>query len=106
MSQRSWFSCSSWSSWRLRRADMSGGFLAGDRLAVLGGQIGQEALLDDARVGAGLDREDPLQQQLAVLDLHLADALQLVGDGQPDDVGRHDAPQGGHESAGDEVAEL
>src|SRR3954454_9353350 len=68
ISQRSWLTCSSSSSCRFLRAAMGSRRLRLlERLAVLGGQVGQQLLLDDARVGAGLDRQDPLEQQLAVV---------------------------------------
>src|SRR4051812_47883953 len=100
MSQRSWLTCSSGSSCRFLRAAMRSGRLGLlERLAILGRQVGEQLLLDDAGVGARLDREDALEQQLAVVDLDVADALELVAHRQPEDVGRHDAPEGRDERA-------
>src|SRR4051794_9291682 len=104
ISQRSWFSCSSCSSCFFRRAMSC-------RLVELGGVGGraherEELLLDDARVAAGLDREHAFEHELHVMGLHLGHALDLPGDRQPEDVGRHDAPEGRDEGAGDQRAQL
>src|SRR3954454_2987551 len=100
-SHRSWLTCSSCSSWRFFRADMtaSGRLRLVDGVALLGSQVGEQLLLDDPRVGAGLDGEDALDDQLAMVGLDLADPLELVAHGQPHDVGRHDTPEGGDERA-------
>ena len=66
---------------------------------------GDELLLDDARVVAGLDREDALDDQRAGVELLLGELLQARGDREVDDVGRGDAEQRGDERGGDRRAE-
>src|SRR4051794_16846621 len=101
ISQRSWLTCSSSSSCRFLRADIaSRGLRVLERLAVLRCEVREQLLLDDARVGAGLDGEDALEKQLAVVHLDVTDPLELVAHRQPEHVGRHDAPQRGDEGAG------
>src|SRR5687768_5240226 len=100
ISQRSWFSCSSCSSCFLRRAATSRRLLGLERGPLLGVEERVQLLLDHAGVGAGLDRQHALEDELHLVDLDLADPGQLLAERQPEDVGREDAPERRHEGAG------
>ena len=103
-SQRSSFSCSS-ASWlppillaARRRHGYAAAFSAGRAAGLvalaraLGGRDERDQLLlDDARVVAGLDREDALDDQRAGVQLLVGELLQARGDRQVDDVRRGDA---------------